>query len=131
MSRLTISGMTVNWSSEIKFLGVIFASNLKFTKHIEYLKRKAFKRMNILKGVVCRSRGVRSIHIICMVNALIRSLFYYASFLLDDVSNTDKKAIEVVYNAGLRIASGLPKWTPIPILRADLNQKLMTKDKRS
>jgi hypothetical protein len=42
-ASITISGTTVQPSSEVKYLGVIFDKGLRFTSHLQYITKKGTK----------------------------------------------------------------------------------------
>ena len=44
-----IDGEQINLVEEMKILGVIISSDLKFTKNTEYIVKRAFKRIRILR----------------------------------------------------------------------------------
>ncbi|GFX96831.1 putative RNA-directed DNA polymerase from transposon BS [Trichonephila clavipes] len=123
----------------LKILGIIFDPNITWKNHINYLRQKEFKYLNALKALSSTKIGTRSDHLLNIINATIRSIFDYESQLFSSSSNSNRQKREPIYNAALRLALGLPRNTPLDILRAEsmngsinnhynfLCQKLITK----
>ena len=83
------------------------------------MKTKLFKRMNYLRAVTSRSRGITSLHMLRIANSIIRSSLEYGAPLFFDSPPSALNILEVTYNAAIRLASGLPLWTPIQVLRRE------------
>ena len=54
---LYLNKQPISVAKEIKFLGVIFDSKLNFKAHVDYLKNKCLKSLNLLKIVAHKDRG--------------------------------------------------------------------------
>ena len=54
-----------------------------------------------------------------IVNSLIRSSLEYGAPLFYDSPPSAVNTLEVSYNAAIRLATGLPMWTPVPVLRRE------------
>ncbi|GFW68090.1 putative RNA-directed DNA polymerase from transposon BS [Trichonephila clavipes] len=102
----------------LKILGIIFDPNITWKNHINYLRQKGFKYLNAIKALSSKI-GTRSDHILNIINAPIRSIFDYGSQLFSFSSNSNRQKLELIYNAALRLALGLPRNTPLDLLRAE------------
>ncbi|GFT94607.1 putative RNA-directed DNA polymerase from transposon BS [Trichonephila clavipes] len=103
----------------LKILGIIFDPNITWKNHINYLRQKGFKYLNAIKALSSPKIGTRSDHLLNIINATIRSIFDYGSQLFSFSSNSNRQKLEPIYNAALRLALGLPRNTPLDLLRAE------------
>ncbi|GFX31481.1 putative RNA-directed DNA polymerase from transposon BS [Trichonephila clavipes] len=103
----------------LKILGIIFDPNITWKNHINYLRQKGFKYLNAIKALSSPKIGTRSDHLLNIINATIRSIFDYGSQLFSFSSNSNRQKLEPIYNAALRLAPGLPRNTPLDLLRAE------------
>ncbi|GFS56145.1 putative RNA-directed DNA polymerase from transposon BS [Trichonephila clavipes] len=102
-----------------KILGIIFDPNITWKNHINYLRQKGFKHLNAIKALSSSKIGTRSDHLLNIINATYRSIFDYGSQLFSFSSNSNRQKLEPIYNAALRLALGLPRNTPLYLLRAE------------
>ncbi|GFV98790.1 hypothetical protein TNCV_2913071 [Trichonephila clavipes] len=105
--------------SENKILGIIFNPNITWKNHINYLRHKGFKYLNAIKALSSPKIGTRSDHLLNIINAQsVLSLTMEVNFFSFS-SNSNRQKLEPIYNAALRLALGLPKNTPLDLLRAE------------
>ncbi|GFW68089.1 putative RNA-directed DNA polymerase from transposon BS [Trichonephila clavipes] len=102
-----------------KILGIIFDPNITWKNHINYLRQKGFKYLNAIKALSSPKIGTRSDHLLNIINAPIRSIFDYGSQLFSFSSNSNRQKLELIYNSALRLALGLPRNTPLDLLRTE------------
>ncbi|GFX76157.1 putative RNA-directed DNA polymerase from transposon BS [Trichonephila clavipes] len=102
-----------------KILGIIFDPNITWKNHFNYLRQNGFKYLNAIKALSSPKIGTRSDHLLSIINATIRSIFHYGSQLFSFSSNSNRQKLEPIYNAALRLALGLPRNTPLDLLRAE------------
>ena len=96
--HLFINNRLIPWASEIKFLGFYVARWSGFRHHVEYIRKKAFNRVNILKVLSQNSYGVRSLHLMTLFSASIRSLTDYGAAILSSASATLTNKLEVFHS---------------------------------
>lgn len=120
--NLRIYGSDIAWCRHIKILGLTFSHNLTFQAHLTNLQQKCNKRINILKVFASHNWGARTPTLICLANSLIRSVLDYAASLYSSASKSSLAKLSVIYNTALRIASGVPRWTPLFKLYRELGQ---------
>ncbi|GBM53757.1 putative RNA-directed DNA polymerase from transposon BS, partial [Araneus ventricosus] len=121
-SHLKLYDQNIPWTSNIKILGLLFSANLSFKQHFLHLKKATIKRLNALKAIAANSWGARTSHLLQIVNATIRSKLEYGCHVFITSSKSEILTIEILYRTALRFATGLPKWTPIPILLKEAGQ---------
>lgn len=76
---------------------------------------------DVLWGITGNLRGVYSRYLMHIINSLIRISLEYRSFMLRDILNTHMDTLEIIYDTAVYIATGLPYWTTIPVLRKESN----------
>lgn len=58
--HFSVNGGIIEWRTKIKFLDFFGGRGLlSFRKHVEYLRKKCFKRINILKARALKSFSAR------------------------------------------------------------------------
>ncbi|GFT51640.1 hypothetical protein TNCV_2632981 [Trichonephila clavipes] len=72
-----------------------------------------------IKALSSPKIGTRSDHLLNIINATIRSIFDYGSQLFSFLAIATRQKLEPIYNAALRLALGLPRNTPLDLLRAE------------
>ena len=118
---LTIYNQPLNYSDEVKFLGVIFDSRLNFSKHVQYLKGKAVKRISILKCLAGRRCGADRSVLLRIYKSLVRPILDYSCQILDGPSNRVVDSLDSVQNECIRIATGALRTSPILPLLVEAN----------
>jgi len=124
--KLQYKNEELKWVKEIKILGINFDNKLNFNAYINNLKKKTLKKIGALKYIASQQRGVRTNNLIKIVNATIRSKLEYGYSVLVSAPQYTLNRIETIYNIAMRSALGVPKQTPIPILRREMNEISMT-----
>ena len=102
-------GVEIPWSSPVRILGIWFSRSLCFSPHFNTVKVKSFKKINYLKSIASRSRGVSSTHMLFIINSIIRSSLEYGAPLFFDSPPSALQILEVCYNASICLAIGLPR----------------------
>ena len=121
--HLKLKDSLIPYEKEVKFLGMIFDSKLTWGSHIDSLKIKVKKSLNILKVVSSFSWGADKKSLLRLYNSLCRSKLEYGSQIYSSACVSKLKELDVVHNAGLRICSGAFKTSPVESLYVD-NEEL-------
>ncbi|GBM60836.1 hypothetical protein AVEN_178994-1 [Araneus ventricosus] len=90
---------------------------------------KAFtslRKINALKPIAYKNYDPRTKDLINMANNSICSLFYYSCSLTNKFSETQYKACNSIQTMALRVALGLPKWTPNIVLMKITGQEVLS-----
>ena len=96
----------IDWVPSLKFLG-FFTWRGAIRGHAHYLRRKAFKISNIIKALSKKRYGLRSHHLVTLVQATVCSLFHYGAVILANACDSIFKRLEVIQTNALRTALGL------------------------
>lgn len=103
--------------NEVKFLGIIFTSNLSWTKYVDYLLGRANKAFNFVKSL---SIAADPKILLMLYKSLVRSHFEYG-FLCFGSDQRFVHKLEILQNHNLRCVTGAMKTTPINSLQIECN----------
>ena len=104
ITNITIDNSSIERVSSYKLLGLIISSNLKWNAHIEFLTKKASKRIysvRLLKRASVAEQDLVTFYITC-----IRSVLEYAcpawfystpSYLLEQLESIQRRTMRVIY----------------------------------
>ncbi|GBM23955.1 hypothetical protein AVEN_198191-1 [Araneus ventricosus] len=123
---ITYAGIPLTWSESIKYLGIQLAKNNQNGRILRNLRSKALKKINGLKILGYKRNGPTTKHLITIANNSILSLFYYSCPIINNFSETHLKACNVIQTTTLRIALGVPIWTPNIVLLKLAGQEIMS-----
>ena len=112
----------VNDVTETRFLGLIFDRRLTFKSHIEDLRTRCLKTLNVLRVVSHTDWGADSKVLLRLYQALVRSKLDYGSIVYGSACKSNLKKLDTVHNSGLRIALGAFRTSPIPSLHTEAGE---------
>ncbi|GBM97662.1 hypothetical protein AVEN_11674-1 [Araneus ventricosus] len=110
------------WSNNVRFLGIQFAATFSFRSHIEQLKTKAFKKLNMIKGLAAPWWGANASNLLKICNACITQCIEFGAHTVAMTNKAGYAALQTIQNNILRFVFGLPRWTPLPILYKTSNE---------
>ena len=105
-----------------KFLGVMLDNRLTYKQHIKEVRDKCFRSLNVLKCVARTSYGADRSTLLLLYRSLIRSKLDYASFVYDSSCQSNKKPLDTIHHAAIRIVTGAFRTTPIESLLVEVNK---------
>ncbi|MES9951106.1 MAG: reverse transcriptase domain-containing protein [Candidatus Thiodiazotropha sp.] len=119
--------------TEAKFLGVIFDQKLNFISHIQYLKAKCLKALNLLKVLSHTNWGADRTTLLQLYRSLIRSKLDYGSVVYGSARKSYLEELDTIHHQGLRIALGAFRTSPVKSLyvEADEPSLALRRDKLS
>lgn len=120
--NLTIYGSQIPVVEEVKFLGLIFDKKLTFIPHINYLRTKCLKALNILKVLSNTNWGSDCPVLINLYRSLIRSKLDYGSIVYGSARKSYLKKLDTIHHQGLRLALGAFRTSPVESLYAETNE---------
>ena len=119
---LTLNGTILPYEDKVKFLGVIFDKKLTWDPHIDSLKLKVKKSLNILKVVSGFDWGADKRSLLKLYDSVCRSKLDYACQIYSSACKTKLKELDVVHNQGLRICTGAYRTSPVESIYVDANE---------
>ncbi|XP_076043779.1 uncharacterized protein LOC143026881 [Oratosquilla oratoria] len=98
---------------------MIFDSKLTWTSHIDTLKTKARKSLNILKVIPSFIWGADKRSLLMLYNTLCQSKIDYGCQIYSSTCKTRLKELDTVHNMSLRICSGAFRTSPVESIYVD------------
>ncbi|GFX74820.1 putative RNA-directed DNA polymerase from transposon BS [Trichonephila clavipes] len=90
------------------------------------MKNKPLKKHSALKGMAYKHYGPRAENLIQLMNNNICSPFFYTCRIINKWSDKQLKPFNVIQTKALRIALGLPQWTPNIVLMKLAGQEILS-----
>ena len=103
-------------------MGVILDSKLTWAKHIDDLKLKVKKSLNLLKVISGFDWGADKKSLLRIYDALCRSKLDYRCQIYSSASKSNLDALNTVHNMGLRICSESFQTSPVESPYVDTHQ---------
>ena len=119
---LKLNDIVLPYEKEVKFLGMTLDSKLTWSSHIDLLKTKVKKSLNILKVISRFDWGADKKSLLKLYDSLCRSKLDYGCQLYSSACKTKLKELDVAHNMGLRLCSGAFRTSPIESLYVDTNE---------
>ncbi|MEW8548773.1 MAG: hypothetical protein AB2693_35180, partial [Candidatus Thiodiazotropha sp.] len=93
-----------------KHLGLVFSNDCSWHEHLEYIKAKAWSRINIMRRLKFKldRRSLQTIYF-----SFIRPLLEYADVVWDNCTQYEVNDLEKIQNEAARIVSGATKLVSI------------------
>ena len=110
--KLTFKNNLIKYSKTYMFLGLIFDEKLNFIPHVNYLKRKCIKTMNIIKVLSNYKWGANEDKLLDIYRAKIRSKLDYGCQIYGAARPTYLKTLNSVSNEALRRCLGAYRTSP-------------------
>lgn len=116
--KLSINKKTIQWVTQIKYLGIIIDKNLNFNIHFEEICKKLSKKIGFLRRV---SKDVSLYTRIIIYNTVIRPHYQYCCTILYLLNTGQKNKLQVLQNRAMRSILKCNKYTPINSMLSVLN----------
>ncbi|XP_025190911.1 uncharacterized protein LOC112591338 [Melanaphis sacchari] len=111
--EIKMQGNTLPNTKSLRLLGLIFDHKLNWKEHIKKLKATSSKKLNIIKSVSHFKWGADRKTLLILYNSLIQSILDYGSIIYSLTNQNTLKTLNTVQNAGIRMAIGAFKSSPI------------------
>ena len=117
-------GQQINEVEFHKHLGIYFSNDGSWHKHIEYIKEKAWTRINIMRRLKYEIDR-KSLEII--YTTFIRPILEYADVIWDNCGDYEKQELEKIQNEAARIATAASKLISIRNLYNEIGWETLEK----
>ena len=124
LPRLSVSGVPIEYSPHVTYLGVTFDSRLTWDRHIEACKRKFFPKLASITPLFL-SPALPVSTKLHLYHQYLRSSLTYASPAWLGIARHRLQALQVLQNRCLRLISGHDRGVSIPQLHADLEEEFL------
>ena len=113
---LIMDQQVINEVTSHKHLGLIFSNDCNWHEHIDYIKSKAWSRINIMRKLKFQldRKSLETIYI-----SFIRPLLEYANVVWANCTQYESEELEKIHNEAARIVTGATKLVSIELLEAD------------
>ena len=108
--NLKLYGKTLKIYPQVKFLGIIFDSQLNFKKHFEEILDRCNTRYHRIRLLVNKKWGPRPATIIQIYKQYVRPIFEYGSLSTIAASDYIISKIQQLQNKFIRLDLRLPKY---------------------
>ena len=119
---LKLDGMEIPVVDQYKFLGVIFDRKLSFIPHINYLKAKCHKALQLLRVVAHTDWGADKSTLLKLYRSLVRSKLDYGCFIYGSARKSYLRCLDSIHHLGLRLALGALRTSPVESLYVEANE---------
>lgn len=100
--NFTLNNNNIAYEQNPKLLGIIFDESLTFNKQVDSIRKKCFGRLNLIKVLSHREWKLSKKTLLMLYKTLIRSIIDYSSFIVDIISETNLKRLQVIQNKAVR-----------------------------
>jgi len=107
---VTLRGVPINWSDEVKYLGLMLDKNFTFKNHIEGIQAKCNKYVKCLCPLTNRKSKLCLKNKLLIFKQIFRPAMLYAVPIWTSCCNTRKKALQRIQNKILKMILRLPPW---------------------
>ena len=118
-----LKGQRIPCVEETRFLGLTFDHKLTWVPHMKLLKARCLEAMNILKVLSYSTWGADRQTLLRLYKSLILSKLLYGCEIYSSANPTHLKTLDSVHHAGIRLATGAFKSSPIPSLLVDAGER--------
>ena len=92
-------------------MGITFDETLSFKEHIEEIRTKCNKRLNLLKALCGKNWGASPETILYTYRRFIRPILEYSSILFAHADESLLQKLQAIETKAIKIAYRLPPWT--------------------
>ena len=119
---LILNGTQIPVVPQVKFLGVWFDRKLNFKYHIDFLKAKCLRALNLLRVVSKLDWGGDRHVLLRIYRSLIRSKLDYGCSIYGSARKSYLKKLDPIANQGLRLCLGAFRTSPVESLQAEAHE---------
>lgn len=119
---LNLSTYEIPVVQHYKYLGIILDKKLSWAKHINHVKNKCEKGINMLKCIAKVSSGTDPKIALMFYRAYIRSIIDYGSTLYGSASHTNLLIIDRIQYKAIRICIGAMRSSPNPTILSEAQE---------
>ena len=120
---LNMDQQAINEVTSHKHLGLIFSNDCNWHEHIDYVKTKAWFRINIMRKLKFQldRKSLETIYI-----SFVRPLLEYADVVWDNCTQYESNELEKIQNEAARIVTGATKLVSLHSLYTETGWESLT-----
>lgn len=119
---LRFGGTSLRFHDSVRFLGLIFDERLTWLSHLKDLKARSLKKLDILKCLCGTTWGADRACLLQFYRAFVRSQLDYGCTIYGSARKSYIRMLDSVHHAGIRLATGAYRTSPIPSLCAEAGE---------
>ena len=100
-------------------MGIIFDERCGFVEHTNQVVATSRGRLPMLRYIAHVSKGVNQSTMLMLYKSLVRSVIKYGGAVYTDGNSKNMKKLQIIQNAGIRIAMGYRITTPTNVMHAE------------
>lgn len=116
--NITINNNKLYHETHIKYLGVIFDSNLNFHAHADYIMRKFSKKVHFIARI---GKHLSLSTKLLLYNSIAAPHLEFCSTLLYNLPNFKAEQLQIIQNRAMRTILKCNRYTPIATMLKELN----------
>ncbi|KAG1686575.1 putative RNA-directed DNA polymerase from transposon BS [Nymphon striatum] len=120
--QLRLGSSPIPLVNSTRFLGLVFDKKLNFLKHMQVLKLKCFKALNLLRILSNTNWGADRKVMLRFYRSLIRSKLDYGSVIYGSARKSYLRVLDPIHNQGLRLSLGAFRTTPAESLYVEAHE---------
>ena len=120
--ELYIKNKLIPISDNIKYLGVILDTKLSFKPHIQYIRDKCLKSLNILKVLSNTFWGAHRSSMLSIYRTIVRSRLDYGAIIYSAARISTLGKLNPIHHQALRLCSGAFRTSPVHSLYTDCHE---------
>ena len=117
--QLKIGDHAIPYKDKAKFLGMTFDKKLRWKDHIEDLRKKCTKSLNLLKCLSHTDWGSDRVSLMRIYKATVGSQLDYGCQIYASAPKDSLKKLNSIHNLAIRLCTGAFKSSPIQSLMAE------------
>lgn len=106
--NLTISGSSIAWSDNIKYLGICLDSKLTFKSHVDHTIEKINKYKRILFPLINRNSLLSNDNKMLIVRVIFQAIIFYGCPIWGSCAESHLKRLQIAQNKLLKMVLKLP-----------------------
>ena len=119
---LYMHGQRISCMEQTRFLGLIFDNRLTWIPHLKDLKSRCMKALDILRILSHTSWGADRHQLLHIHKSLVLSKLSYGCEIYTSATKSRLSILDPVHHAGVRLATGAFKSSPITSLLVDAGE---------
>lgn len=119
--KVNLGGNDFQIKANVKYLGMVLDSKLRWQSHIIYLMKKCIPSLNTLQAVANFKWGAHPESLLTIYKSLIRSRLEYGNYLFGNAANCHLTKLDRIQYKGLRICLGYLRSTPTNAILIEAN----------
>lgn len=141
-NNIDIFNSSIEWSNQLKYLGVIIDKKITFKPHIDYVIQRANNTIRVLYPLISRNSKLHTDNKLLIFKLAIGPIFTYATPTMKGIAKSHIKKLQILQNKTLKMILNMSRFesttlihqlTKVPLVeeyiaklttKFDLNQQM-------